>query len=335
MPVGPLVRSNKATISGIKSDFINTYRKTEPESLAFLKNVMEMINTDERRPRYYYRKSPPLPSHWPAGEPIPTEGMDEESYTLLIRDWGVHIPWHRNDRQDDLTKSLQSAARQAGAGFSKLSMEIFFQIALGSTSSRLLPSIPLAPDGVALASTTDGTGAARFGGTSGNLFTGSGITSTDFYDDFWTAYGDGFSSFKHTDTITPLFEASELQKILVVYSPKNEKAMREAFIQTQRAQIVPGVATAGASTSNIILESGIEITLWSSPYMGTSDKWFMILPDAHLKPIVRAEKESLRSVEYNESTSDITRLQGQEGIVMWQRAGYTVNLPIAFIEVTN
>ncbi len=330
-----LVISNKATIAGIKSDFINTYRKTEPEALAFLRLVMEMINTDERNPQYYYRESPPLPGHWPAGEAIPTQGMGEKSYSLLVRDWGVHIPWHRNDRQDDLTRSLQTAARQAGSGFARLGIEVFFQMLLGTSNPRLLPSLPLSPDGVPITSVLDGNGDPRFGSAQGNKFSGSGITSTAFYDDFWKAWGEGFTSFRHTDSITPYFEQSELTKALIIYAPKHEKAMRETFIATQRATIVPGVATAGASTSNVILESGLEITLWSTPYMGTSNKWFIVLPNAHVKPVVRAEKESMRSVEYNEANSDISRMRGQEGLILWQRAGYTSNLPLALIEVTN
>lgn len=333
MPNGPLVRSNKATIAGIRSDFINTYKKTEPEALKFMKQVMDFVSVDERYPRYYYRKSPPLPGLWYDGEAVPTEGMDEQSYSLLIRSWAVHIPWLRIDREDDLTKTLKSSAQQAGAGFAKLAMEIFFQIALGVSNTRLLPSIPLAPDGAALASELDGAGDPRFGAASGNKFAGSGVESeNDIRRDFWRVMGEGFRAFKHTDLVTPIFEESELNHALVIFDPKNERVFREAFMQTMQAQPVGGSA---ASVSNIILESGMKITLWSSSYMAGSDKWFVTLPGAHILPLVRAEKEGLRSVEYGDSNSDISRLHGQEGLVMWQRAGYAVNLPLAFCEVTN
>ncbi len=108
---------------------------------------------------------------------------------------------------------------------------------------------------------------------------------------------------------------------------------REAFLQGRTA-IGANTATSNAAVTNTILESGVQVSLWSTQRI-TDDDWFVFLADSPTKSVFRQVREALSENVQTMENSDIARSTKVEGVQWHMRAGYGLSLPIQSIKVNN
>lgn len=327
---GQIVVSANTLTSGIRSEFRGIYRATYSNVAARLAPVMELkVPSDSRTSLWAYYESSPQARLWRDGESIPTDEFGSVQFSTENRSWAVRVQWSQDDREDDQTYSLLERARDSGRSFAQLDERVFYQLLLNSSDNSLLPAIPLSADGVALYSTTDATGGARFGATNGNLLVGTGVaTSAAVRTDAFSAM-DQIRSFQDTAG-APLFDPGDLGSFHIFYGVHNDQVFREAF---QQGRTLDG----GAAVSNIILESGLKIVLNATQRIPSGDDdWFLFAEmPGRRKSIFQQERRAIRETMSTWQNSDLARETKIEGIQWDSRSGYGIAVPYNTVKINN
>jgi len=333
--VGQIISANTLT-AGIRADFAGAYRQSYEASKARLGAVMDLgLPSDKLTELFAYFESAPYPRLWKRGDAISDQEFGSVQFNVTNRDWGIRIGWHENDREDDQTRSLMDRAREAGRNFGTLPERVFFQLLLGTADNDLLPAVPLAPDGAAMFATTDGAGSARFGITNGNLLTGTGVASSAaIRTDFFSAI-EQLRGFQDTAG-QPLWADNILdQGFTVVYGVHNDHVFREGF-QQGRTIAGPLTTTGNAAVTNIIMESGLNVDLWSTQRIPSgNDDWYVFAKAAPYKPTFQLVRRPLRESFGNMENSDEARKTKIEHVQWDSREGYGIMLPYACLQLNN
>ena len=320
-------------VNGLRADFADTYSAIRNrQAQAALALVMELdVAATNRYHDFGYFEAGPHAELWRRGDSIPTEGFDSKSVRAVVHNWGRRVEWHENDRADDQTQSLSDQARSAGRSWGLLPERMFFDLLLGTTTT--LPAVPTAPDGAAFFATT-ASGAARFGASSGNLLTGSGVATasaiqTDFYNaiEQAKAYQDGKGQ--------PLFDADTTDgPVLIIHGSGNTQAFEEAFLQ-KRQGVVKGT-DAGTTPTNIVQDASRNVKLWGTSRISDND-WFVFFLNAPKKPTFQLTRKALleQSAFEGSQNSDRVRDTGMEYIQWQSRSGAGIALPFGAIKINN
>lgn len=324
--------------AGLRADFWDTYHTETPVVEADLADVVNQnIPSDKIEEFYAYLESSPYPARWDRGAGIPTKAMRSVGFSVVNFDWARRVPWHVNDRNDDQTKSLFEMAQGAGRNWASLDERLFFQVITGAADIELLPSIPLAPDGVALYSTVAG-GSARFGKTSGNLLTGSTVDSAqDIKTDYYQMLQQ-FKGFQDTEG-QPLWNSRILdQGVIVYFNSDNWEVYQEAFIRARTVEVVQNVAgtenVAAAAPTNVIMASGITVKLRPTQRI-TDDSAYYFMIGSPKKAVFTQEREPVFETVATWENSDHTR-NTQEEYIQWKsRKGVGVGVPYQTIKISN
>ncbi len=333
-----VISANMLT-AGLRSEFADTYLKQKRASDTRVSDVMLTdVPSDKLTEIYGYFESAPHMRRWVRGKGIPSKPFASKQFSVTNKDWGQRVEWHRNDRMDDQTGTLFEAAQAAGRSAGALDERILFQIMTAASDFDLLESIPNAPDGVALFSTVDGDGAARFGATNGNLLSGSGVaTGSAIRTDLWSVIAQA-RLYQGTEG-QPLFDDAMLDAgVTIMYGAANEEVFREAFVQELTAFIRTGASTSDtggvAAVTNTVLASGMPITLWPTQRI-TDNDWFVAFKGAPKKAIFSQNREALQEEFATMENSDSARETGIEYGQWHLRKGYGVALPYGLIKVNN
>lgn len=316
--------------AGLRSDFQNTWRQTYDGIEKELGSVMALdVPMDRLTETFAYRESLPVPALWLRGDPVPVGGLGSVSYSATAFDYARRISWHRNDRHDNQIGNLYEDARALGARFARLDSKAFAEFLLASAS--LLPNIPNAPDGAALASATNGAGGDRFGVSGGNIISGSGVaTSSAIETDLFAAFAR-FDAFQDTAS-EPLYEPDLAGEGYVIYA---NAANRKVFTQALAADTVHSVVSStGAAVSNVVLASGAKVMIHFTQRI-TDNDWHIFRTDAMVKPIASGLLEPLREEVATADNSDLSRDTGEEYIQFIVRKAYWTNIPYGYIKVNN
>lgn len=338
MPAQPVIAAD--VLAGfIRTRFTETYERLINDVNARLNGVMEFgLPSDRSNETYAYFTSAPHPKRWVRGEDIPTEAFEDITFNVVNHDWAIGIEWHENDRMDDQTASLMRRAREAATGFALLRERVFFQLLQGQTDPDLLPNVPLAPDGVAFFSTTDALGAARFGATSGNLITGTGVaTAGDIRNDFFNAV-EQYHLFQDTKG-QPLWPEAILDiGYTVLMSVTNLQVFTEGLVQGRTLQtfssIAPSAGVAAGAVTNVVLDSGMNLTLWPTQRIADND-FYIFATGAPTKAVFEQVRQPVVESTQLPENSDIARRTKIEGIFWNARYGFGISLPYQGVKVNN
>ncbi len=320
------VESSATLTAGIRDDFWDTYESTYEGVEKLLQPVVEFVPSTRRSEEYGYYDSAPHPRQWVRGKPASAEAFGSNSFSVANKDWEVGVGWHRNDLDDDQTRSLKRRARQAGRNFAILHERVIFQMLLAAADPDLLEAVPNAPDGLALFSSS-----TRFGAAGGNIISGGGVaTASAIQVDVYKARARA-RAFLDTKG-QPLWSPSLVdQDVIVVYGSDNEKVFREAFFQEHTHSVL---SSTGAAVSNIILQSGVRYVLIGTSRI-TDNDWFVAFPAVPVKPFIIQTRQDIREVEFTmENDSQAARTK-EEGLQWDARYGYGLNLPYGLIKVNN
>lgn len=326
------VNSSQTLANGLRTEFWDTYASVQNRVAdSRLSSVMNLsVGATNREHDFAYFESAPHFTQWKRGDEIKSKAMDSVSFNVPVYEWGRRVPWLKWDKDDDQTGSLMDVARQAGQSAALLPERFFFDLIQNVTG--LLPSIPTAPDGVAMFSTTDGGGGARFGATNGNLLTGGGVTAAAILTDFYDCI-EQFMSFQDTEG-QPLIGDQVLQQPFIICHPVGmTEAFETAFLQKQQL----GDATAGGAKSNIVADTAKRVTLWPSPRLTDANDWYCFLGAPPKEPTFFLDREGVQeeTALMEDNNSDRTRATAEESIQWWSRSGAGIALPYAAIKTTN
>lgn len=328
------VLTSGALANGLRSEFTDTYSQLQNRQAdSRLSQVMDLgIGATNREHEFAYFEAAPHMDHWRRGDTVPTDAMKAVQFSTPVYTWARRVPWHKEDRKDDQTQSLMEVARMAGQSAALLPIRFFFDLITNNTNT--LPGVPNAPDGAAMYATTDGAGNNRFGVSSGNLLTGSGVASvsairTDYYNGIeqWKQLQDGKGQ--------PLL-AEELidAGVIIIHGAANTEAFEEAFLQRRQGQVLG--TDAGTTPTNLVQDASRDVTLWGSSRISDND-WFMFLKAAPKKPTFLLDREGVQEFEALEggNNSDHVRDTGEEYVQWERRAGAGIALPYGTMKVNN
>lgn len=333
MPVA--VVTGPELVAGLRTTFRSTYDQYYKGILEKMAPLVEDVPSDKRIELYAYQTAAAVVRRWPRNEDVRFEGFDSVGFQIENLNWGGGVDWHEDDRADDLLKNLYDRAKQTGETLAQLPERIGFQFLGGSADPDLYPAIPNCPDGVALASTTDGSGAARFGATNGNSLTATGTDAPSIRIDYFRVYTQ-FRAFLNTKN-QPLHDLSVIDGGMVVYYPNAlERAMLEAFVQKRTLQIVQNVAAAenvgGAAVTQLVQDAQHSVDLVGTVRL-TGTSWWACLKRSPVKPIIRQKRQAPVESFAVKENSDIARTSGKEYVVWKAREGYGCNLPFGLMKV--
>lgn len=321
-------------INGLRTEFADTYeqvRITQADSR--LGQLMDLnVQATNRNHDFGYFEASPHMEYWRRGDSIPTESMGSVQFNVPIYEWAKRVPWNKNDRKDDQTQSLMQMARQAGTSAALLPERFAFDLMQGAVAT--LPSVPNAPDGVALYSATDGGGGARFGVTGGNLMTTSGVTATGIQTDFylaiqrWLGMQDGKGQ--------PLLAPDILEQgFLIVHPVEITEAMESAFMQKRQVTATTAEGGGAGAKTNLVMDASRNVELWGSPRLTNVADWYIFLKGAPKMPLFFLDREGvieLSSLE-GDNNGDHTRSTGEEYVQWESRSGGGIALPFGTIKV--
>ena len=303
------------------------------------------LPSDKLSELYAYFRSAPHARRWPRNTDIPSDSFDSVQFSVVNYDWGVEIPWHENDEEDDQTHSLVSRAQDTATSFALLPERVFFQLLLASTDVALLPAVPNAPDGVALFSATDGASADRFGISGGNIVTGSATTTVgsaqDVLVDTFNAI-ERLLSFQDTKG-QPYWPDEYLdQGVTIVFGLAYFREFQTAFKAELIMQTIAGDGGAaatddvktGAAVSNYAKAAGLKVTLWPTPRITTND-FYIFLNGAAKKATFEQVRRPLRDNLADMGNSDRARRSKVKALQWDARLGYGVALPNQCVQVNN
>ena len=328
------VIASQVLANGLRTEFTDTYQVIQNrQSDSRLAMVMDLgIGATNRVHEFAYFEAAPHMEQWVRGTTIPTDAMDSVQFSVPVYTWARRIPWHKEDRKDDQTKSLTDVARRVGTSAGLLPERFFFDLLTSSTNT--LPAVPNAPDGAAFFATTDGGGAARFGVSDGNLLTGSGVASvsailTDYYNTLeqWKQMTDGKGQ--------PMFSDETIDSgVVIIFGAANLEAFEEAFLQKRQGTVLG--TDAGTTPSNLVQDASRNVTLWSTSRISDND-FFVFLKNPPKKSTFLLDREGV--VEHSslegDNNGDHTRDTGEEYIQWERRAGAGIALPYGAIKVNN
>lgn len=337
MPGQPIVTAQGAGIlaAGVRPQFWDVYLRDYTASQERLAAIMSTEPSDKDQETYAYLLAAPHARIWRRGEAISEKAMRDLSWTVVNRDWGRRISFHKNDRINDQTRSILTMARDVGASMALLDERVVFQIMTAATDIDLLPAVPTAADGAALYSTTGIGSTARYGITNGNLLTASGVASgAAIQYDFLAAVGqmtsfqDGEGQPYHASNV---FDAGFL---VIFNATSNLKVFYEAFEQAMTAQAVT-TSTSNAGVTNII-KGRYAVDLWGVSSARISDNdWFIFAKGGRHKPFIKQVRQETQEQAATMENSDSVRTTQMEYLQYDNKAGYGVNTPIATVKQNN
>lgn len=330
--MGQPVISSSQMLQWVKSDFADTYKRQVASLEPRLSTIMNLsVPSSKLIEHYGYYLAAPHMKIWRNGETISSKAFSSVSFSVQNYNWGIRVEWNENDRRFDQTQTIRDRAADAGRSAAMLKERAAFQILTGATDNDLLPAVPNAPDGVGFFSATDGSGANRFGVSSGNLLAGSGVASpTAIRTDFWNAV-EQFKLFQDGEG-QPYWEPSMLDStgFTIICGAANEQVFREAFAQ----RVTQGSAAATNSVSNIILDAGVSVDIWTTQRISDND-WFVFVKNAPKKALfcqVAKEPEEKWATMDN---SDSVRDSRQEYYQVDSIYGFGLSLPVSAMKVNN
>ena len=313
-----------ALINGLSAEMAATYKEVQNRVIDDrLRLVMDVdtVHATNAQHDYGYKESAPFMGEWKRGGNIPTEGMAAKSFNVVNHKFGKRVEWDEEDREDDQLQDLMQAARQTGEGAAILPEEFFFDLVLATVDT--LPGTVLAPDGLSFFNS-----GLRFGDADGNIVAGGAITTTAGLLSIYYNVLARFRDFKDTKG-KPLWLQQQIDLGMVLVFPSGqEKVFDEAFRQKLG---IGQAATAG--TSNIIADTGRDVTLWPTSRL-TNDDFYCFLKGTPVPSCFVQNRRGLRerSSLGDDNNGDRTRTTGKEYIQWDLRSGAGINIPYGAIK---
>jgi phage major head subunit gpT-like protein len=334
--VGPLLTP------GVQGAFQMTFQRETEALVRRMDPMMQLgVPSSGRYEIYAAAKSAPHASRWRPGNKASYKGFGSFQWTTENLDWEVGSYIDEDDAEDDRLGLAVSRAQDSASALAELPFRVFSQIISSATNPDLLPTIPTAPDGQALfaTSSTFWSNGYRYGISTGNILTGSGVGSAAVVlDDFFSGV-QRFGEFLDTELL-PLHNLDRLNAagFDVMFPVTHVKLFTDAFKAAQQVIVVQNVAgtenVAATPIDNTIRTGGINVTLHANPLISGND-WYIFARGARVKPVY----EQMRSAaSYSQFDRTNSRQNMEERLISWHwkgRSGFGCNMPEGALMVNN
>ena len=309
----------------------NTY-ETTIRQLGALGGLFSTDAVNSRTVELGYYHSAPMPVLQRRGDPIREAGFASTSYEGTVLRYGIEIAWDIDDASDDQLGGLETRANDAAKRFALLDLKAAELYLRGATDPDVIPALTLCPDGVALFSATDGTGAARFTVTGGNIVNGTGYaTHDDIEADLYSAQ-IRFASMLDTEGEQLHVDSLDSGGYTILYPVAHRRVFEKAFKQSLP---IADQGTVNEATSNIIIENGVKYILRALSPDVTGNSWWILANGCTVKPLTILNRGAMTTVPFDERTDGEARRNNRAGVAFKLRRGWVPNLPYGAIKVYN
>jgi len=321
MAVTALVDARTGSIlAGVRTEFINIYRPQITKIDLALTSILDAGKTSTGAvERYAYPESPPNVPRWDKGNEIPRGSFTYRQWSVVNHRWGKAIDWDSDDADDDQLKALVAQATSMADRLAIIPFRVVMQIIQATSSDPdLLPALPLAPDGAAMFSTTDGAAANRFGVSGGNVV---GITSIA------TEAAVERDTFRAKLRFRSLLDTAGQRRwpnpvvdmgVVALASAADEEVLTKAWLRGPVTQAATGGAGVAAGVSPVMG--------WVKDVRFTSElptgAYYFFLVGAPYQPIFKQAREAANVYFGDRSNSDRSRDQNANSFYVRERAGY-------------
>lgn len=321
-----LAELSSAFTKGLLVQFQKYYDVALPKLDPMLSRVAKLgVASDGVSETYQHWNSVPRMGRWREGYAIPSKGFEGVAWTVENLEYGRRIPIHKNAIADDRTRSAMDWVKNLALDRPNLLKRLFFQVLTAGTDVDGLDSIPTAPDGQALFSTTKDGSLARFNATGGNLLTASGVSPGNIRDDFYLAM-EQFGLFQDTEG-RELIQKEVLDEGWIVIFPMGQLQVMEQALKQELGLL----ASSASAPSNMVAKKMIEF--WPTQYLtGTS---FYVIPKGLLdyQSIFFQDREQLQVDTSDMANSDEAKTYGIVSFQVHTRIGVGVAPPFGILKV--
>lgn len=282
--------------------------------------------------KFAWKESVPFPKRWDRGE-----ARDHQ----LFKDVSIDVPIHRfeltmdveiHDQEDDQlgTGSAKRHMQLAVNRYLTLPMKLLAEYLNGTAT--LLPSLDTAYDGANLFATTDGSGAARFGVTNGNLLSGTDsgtVTVAGMVTDIFNAHKQFI---QYTDTAGEIifdYQDADPGNFLLIVPP----AMAQVANEVAQSEYLRFTGSTDGGLQTNVLKGRVDYKI--NPYLTSSDDYFILLRNNYWKPMLKRQNLDVKSIWADINNSDRAREEYIEALYTDTRIGLSVWAPFTCIKINN
>lgn len=280
-----LVKSDIANLldAGMKEEFMNQYEQAETK----YENVATTINSGKSQETYPWLGNVSGMKEW-KDERVP-EGLYEHDFSITNRDWEDTIAVDRNAIEDEQYGQIKTRVRQLADEASRFWDEMVFTLlgqANSTSGSGIFDGVDItAYDGKAFLASDHEEGES---GTQSNYSSSNSLNTSNLQSAITS-----MRSFKD-DQGNP----ARIDPDTLVVPPELEFTAREILNSTY----YPEEGSTTAKVSKNVLQGALNLVV--SPYISTSDAWFVLDTSRVVKPIIlqlRKEPEFSSLTEGTES----------------------------------
>lgn len=294
--------------------------------------------TEDYSTMFGYGTTPTYPSRVNWGDRPDEKPHKYVTWTVEQFRWMSKVVWRTLDRELSNLGSIESDALKAGDEYGGLFERVLYQIVNAGTDPLLLPTVPNAPDGAAIASATDGTGADRFGVSGGTIVPSQLWTSGQGVQNGLYAALTRMGQFLNPQGF-PSCDAGVLKAgVTYIASIQLAEVIHQAFKQRFPSN---STVTAGAvQVSNLVLDAGIPVRLVLTPYITSTTVAHVISDKLHGAdggtPLITEVTAKAPEEKYYDASND--RDYGERGLegAHWESwFAASVQLPRGYVELTT
>ena len=315
----------------LKTDFWANYQATELQVDSRLGSIMNLsVPSSMASEMFGYAQAAPVARYWNEGGAIPTAGFLTNLFPQRSYKFGIGVEISQVSIEDDQTKMIMSRVLESAASFAMLKERHFYWLQTGGATIdaiQMQPNLPLAPDGAAFFSTTDGAGNARFGITGGNIQPTSGVgTPQAIINDLFGGMARmvGFLNQQNQ----PVWNPGDIQReVAITFNSLNwlnfQSAMSQMFV----------VASSGnAAPSNVKIDAGLKVVPIPSPRI-TTNNWAIYGTQFPTKAPFWLTRIAPQEIVGEPGNSDVAREFDVFKLYVRSREAIGLNLPLGVVSV--
>lgn len=326
MPVSNPAILAPVVVAGVEAAFADSWSRAAKGVEAFLEPWMTRGERQDFEVQPHgYLESAPHPERVDRGVAMPSEPVVGKTFDVQSYRWKKRTQWHKDDRKArGKVKKVNDHAALMGSNWARLPLRAMLQMIRAAADPKLLPAIPLTPDGTALFA------AAKFGVAAGNIVAGNGVaTAAAIQTDFFTAITQAMQFEDTKGEIYWIDGAEPMRKARVLYNATNNNVFVQAFVAQTLERIV-------SSTDNPLKPGGgFQITLEPRAEI-TDNDWFILFEADGVKPFGEVVFDDLTTAQsYEGSGGDFTNDTGEEYVQWESHQGFYCNLPLNLLQVNN
>lgn len=325
----PIINNANSIRPGIQAALSKTWEQEFPaykEQKAWLLHYLPWVNI--RHAEYGFKERVSMVKPWFYGTGRKYQVFRDRKITISLFPYDLTQMWSGWDAEDDQLGDLPAHVATAMNRFVQLPDTLYSEYLTGVPSMN--PALNLCYDGVALVSTVDGDGAARFGVMGGNIVMGSGVaTHAQILTDI-KSVRRRFLSMQEPVTGMPLHppEAVSYDRIRFII-PTALDGIFKALADQDLIYSDPGINTAQSNFLKSKVKFGI------NQYLTDASDYYAVIEHGYWKPFAYRGPETIDQIQGDVSNSDHAREFNEITSYSHCRVGMGPWAPFTIVKINN